>query len=225
MNEDPFIQHLIGKYQNPAFVDEVGLGSIFGELVACAVLIPQSFRMDGVNDSKQLKQKEILRLSPLLKQKVQYSLGIITTEELKEIGNMCKADQLAFLRAVQGLTTKPDAVFVDGRFAIQGFGEDVYPVIKGDAKVFGIAVASIIAKDSRDRMVVEKYGEKFARYHIASNKGYRSPDHLMAIRKFGLTPFHRPWMPQIHQVLSGKYDQVIMSKYRNRWEKLKGGKL
>jgi ribonuclease HII len=126
-------------------------------------------------------------------------------------------------RAVNNLARKIkiDAVFVDGKFTLPKTGVVSYAVIKGDSKIPGIAVASIIAKDFRDHFMINNYGELYAAYHIAQNKGYRSPDHLMSIRKMGpVEGLHRTYLPQIKKVLSGNYDSVIFSKYRDRWERL-----
>ena len=204
MIQDSFITHLISKHSNPAFVDEVGLGSIFGPLVACAVLLPDTyFYQDGVNDSKKLKHEEIYRLAPILKRNVTYAFGILHSDELREIKNMFRANQQAIKRAIQNLPRKPDAAFIDGRYPLKNLPIPTYGVIKGDAKVFGIAVASIIAKNFRDHLVMARYGTRYARYDIKSNKGYRSPVHLRAIREWGATGHHRVWMPQIKRILSG----------------------
>jgi len=217
---DSFIEHLLKQYRCPAFIDEVGMGALFAELVACAVMIPKPFEAPEVDDSKKLKHDLIYELAPKLRKKVVYAFGVVTCPELKTIRNMMKADRLAMKRAVEALPVVPDALFIDGIFPIGGLTAPVYTVIKGDAKVFGIAVASIIAKDYRDHMVVTRYGHKYPKYHITSNKGYRSPDHLMAIRRWGLTPYHREWMPQIKRVLSGDYDHVIHTKYQDQWNNI-----
>lgn len=192
----------IEQYRRPAFIDEVGLGSIMGDLVACAVIIPDPFDMDEVNDSKQLKHEDIYRLAPLLKEKVIYSFGVVPPHELNEIKNMHKADLLAMERALALLPEKPDAVFVDGRFIPKGLDTPIHPIVKGDAKIFGIAVASIIAKDYRDHMIMDAHGKTHAIYDVMRNKGYRSPKHLKAIRERGITEYHRRWLPDVRRALS-----------------------
>lgn len=219
MRTDPSASLFLDSYERPAYADEVGLGAIFGELVACAIMIPKPFTMKGVNDSKQLKHEDIYHLAPKLRKKVQHSFGIVSCEELNVLKNMHKANQIALKRSVENLPEKPDAVFVDGPFHIEDLDIPTHPVVKGDARIFGIAVASIIAKDHRDHMVMEKYGKKYPYYHIESNKGYRSPDHMIGIRLHGIVnPFHRGWLKQIQDVLSGKYDRVIRRKYDNKWK-------
>ena len=223
MDQDPFITHLTKKYQMPAYTDAVGTGSIFGPVLACAVSIPEPFYNSEVNDSKQVPNKIIYRLAPVLKEKVVYAFGIVSVEELLEIKNNQKGEHLAMVRALKNLQEKIkiDAAFVDGKFTLKGLEIPLYAIIKGDAINVGIAVASIIAKDERDQLMINFYGEKYSKYHISSNKGYRSPDHLMALRKFGpVRSLHRTYLPQVKQVLSGNYDRVIQTKYKDRWEKL-----
>lgn len=212
MIQDPYITELISRHKNTAFLDEVGTGAIFGEIVACAVIIPHPFFLEEVDDSKKLKHEKIYELAPKLKEKVIYSFGIVTSEELRSIKNIFKANRLALKKAVKNLPQKPEALFIDGRFKIPT-KVPIYNVVKGDSLVFGIAVASIIAKDFRDHYMIEKYGKRYAHYHIKKNKGYRSPDHLIAIREYGTTKHHRIWMPQIEKVVSGDYDKVIERKY------------
>lgn len=202
MIQDGFVKLFIDQYKCPAFIDEVGLGSIFGPLVACAVIIPEPFEMEEVNDSKKLKHEEIYRLAPLLRERIIYSYGVVPPHELNGIRNMHKADLLAMERALALLSEKPDAVFIDGRFVPKGIDVPVHPIVKGDTKIFGIAVASIIAKDYRDHMVMDQFGEIFSFYDIKSNKGYRSPKHLAAIREQGITDYHRRWLPDVKRALS-----------------------
>lgn len=216
MTPDPYIEHLITQHQNPAFIDEVGLGCIFGEHVACAVMLPIDFDMPEVDDSKKLKHQEVYRLAEELRPLIHFGLGIVSSQELRSIRNMHRANLLAMKRAIEHLPIVPDALFIDGKYPLASHTTPVYTVIKGDSRVFGIAVASIVARDFRDHLVMRKYGQGYSRYRIAQNKGYRSPDHLIAIRKWGTTEHHRVWMPQIQQVLSGSYDDVIQRKYSDR---------
>ena len=177
MTEDSFVNHLISGHRSPAFMDGVGEGSMLGEIVACAIMLIDGVRINEVDDSKKLKHETIRYLAQILKRCTIFSFGIVSTQELNELKNIHKADMLAMRRAVEGLPFKPDAVFVDGKYTVPGLTMPVYAVIKGDGKVYGIAAASILAKDHRDRMISEKYGESCARYHVRSNHGYRSPDH------------------------------------------------
>jgi ribonuclease HII len=217
MIQDEFILSLISRYKRPAFIDEVGFSAIFGSMVACAVMLPEGFQNARVNDSKQLKHEEIYDLAPRLEEKVTYAIGESPIEEINELKNIIKADHRAMVRAVQSLPEKPDVIFVDGKFTLPDSGIKSYAVIRGDARVLGIAVASIIAKNYRDMKMINDYGLKFGYYEIASNKGYRSPRHLIAIRKYGITENHRVYMPQIQRVLNGSYDPIIFKKYLGYW--------
>lgn len=217
MIPDPYIEHLTKQYSNPAFIDEVGKGAVFGEHVACAVMLPIEFNIEEVDDSKKLKHECIYQLAEQLKPLVHYGLGIVSCQELGLIRNMHRANLLAMKRALENLPIVPDALFIDGKYPIGGTTAPTYTVIQGDSKVFGIAVASIIAKDFRDHLMMDRYGHKYSQYCISSNKGYRSPAHLTAIRRCGVTRLHRTWMPQIQKVLSSEYDSIIQHKYSKHW--------
>lgn len=219
MKPDPFIEHLTKQHQKPAFIDECGTGAIFGPVTACAVMVSKPFYDDRVDDSKKLKHEIIYELAPELKKNVIYSIGTVSSHEVRTLRSTFAAGRKAMLRAIKGLPELPDALFIDGKYPLNT-GITEYTVVKGDSKVFGIATASIICKDYRDHYVMRVYGDRFARYRIRSNKGYRSPDHLLAIRRWGCTCHHREYMPQIQRVLTGNYDKVIFSKYKDRWEKL-----
>ena len=217
MEQDSFLLEFVDMYEHPAYVDEVGLGAAFGDLVACAVIIPKNFNTSLVDDSKKLKHSLIYKLAPVLKQYVTcWSIGVVTIEELKKLRNMYQGDQLAMKRALRGLKIKPDAVFADGKHALD-VDIPCHPVIKGDGRLAGCAAASIIAKEFRDKNVVRRFGKEFEKYEISKNKGYFSPAHKMAVRKFGITEFHRDWMPQVQDVVSGRYDRVIKKKYAKQW--------
>jgi ribonuclease HII len=226
LKQDPYVKELASRYRHPAFIDEVGLGSIFGEHVACAVQIVGNFYDDRVNDSKQMKHEELYKVAQDILNNQDplsfaiHGLGVVSTEELNEIKNMHKANRLAMIRAIKALPVKPDAVFIDGKFTLPESGIENYSIIRGDTKVFGIALASVIAKNYRDHLMMKKYGYDYRRYDILHNKGYRSPRHLVSIRKCGIVPEHRAWMPQIKQVLNGDYDSLIINKYRHYWENM-----
>jgi len=223
MFQDPFITHLTAKYKTPAFTDAVGVGSIFGPIMACAVAMSFEYFNSEVNDSKKLAHKDIYRLAPVLKEKLIWTIGIVSGRELLDIKNNLKGEHIAMARAVVALKKKIaiDAVFVDGKYTLPKTEIPSYAVIKGDAKVYGIAAASIIAKNERDQLMMVCYGEQYSKYHIKDNKGYRSPAHLMAIRRYGpVYPHHRTYLPQMRSVMTGGYDHVLFSKYKDRWEKL-----
>jgi len=223
MKQDPFIIHLAEKYKTPAYTDCVGSGSIFGPALACAVALIEPYYNPVVNDSKQLPHKVIYRLAPELKTKMIWAIGMVSALELQTIRNNLKGEHIAMCRAVLALKEKinVDVAFVDGKYPLPKTNIPSYGVIRGDCVSFGVACASIIAKNERDQLMMNKYGDQYARYHIRKNKGYRSPDHLLSIRKYGAVyPHHRTYLPQIKSVLSGDYDHVIFTKYKDRWEKV-----
>jgi len=117
MKKDPYIEYLISVYNSPAFVDEVGTGGIFGNIVACAVMITAPFEMAEVDDSKKLKHETIYRLAPELRNRVIYAIGISGVSEINKLRSTVKADLLAMKRAVNNLPVKPDALFIDGKYA------------------------------------------------------------------------------------------------------------
>jgi len=221
MKQDEHILYLMSQYKNPAFIDENGLGSIFGEHTACAVQ-PNGYFDSQVNDSKKIKHEKIYQIAKRAIKNIQYGFGIVLPKELNRIKNMHRANKLAMIRAVEALPIKPDALFIDGKFNLPESNIENYSIIKGDTKVFGIALASIIGKYLRDKLIREKYLQNNEKYDIFNNVGYRSPRHLIGIRIFGLTKFHRTWMNQIKRVISGSYDTVIMKKYFHIWKELSG---
>jgi ribonuclease HII len=206
MNQDPYISNLISRHERPAFMDSVGSGAILGPIVACAVMIPKDLCPPLANwkidDSKKLRHNVIYALAPILKENMVYSIGISEIDEICTFKSTFKADKMAMLRAVQGFKEAPDALFVDGdkKYAPRVCPTE-YTIVKGDAKVRGIAIASIIAKDYRDHLIIERYGREYSHYDVCSNKGYRSPTHLRAIRKWGITPFHREYMSLLQHII------------------------
>lgn len=183
-----------------AYLDEVGMSAVFGDLVACAVILPENFKDNRIRDSKQLKHKDIYSIASELKW-LTHSFGIISSDELNIIKNIFKADQLAMIRAVQQLPERPTVLFIDGKIRLE-IGMDCVSIVKGDEKILGIATASILAKNFRDHYIIDTYGKTYNQYDIISNKGYMSPKHKKAILNYGITRFHRKWMPRIQRLLS-----------------------
>lgn len=169
-------------------VDEVGRGSVAGPLTVCAVCLPDEPRLWGVNDSKQLSpaKREILavRIAECAR-----AVGIchIPPERIDEIG-MARALREAVAGAVADTGLQPDCVLMDGNPL--GAVPHERDVVKGDATVACIAAASIVAKVTRDELMVE-YDAEYPGYHLAQSKGYASAEHIQAIRERGLSPIHR----------------------------------
>ena len=170
--------------------DEAGRGCLAGAVYAAAVILPKDFENELLNDSKQLSEKQRYALREVIERDaVAWAVGIVSPEEIDKI-NILNASFLAMHRAVDRLKTRPQHLLIDGnRFK-------KYPdiphttVIKGDGKYLSIAAASIIAKVTRDRMMIE-LAEQYPQYGFAGNKGYGSREHMQAIAEFGATKWHR----------------------------------
>lgn len=174
-------------------VDEVGRGSICGPLYACAITFDRYWFDSRIDDSKKLAKKTIEELSRVIKENcLEWSLGIVSASELNKIQNIHKASLLAMRRAILSLKTKPDIVFVDGPWNLD-VDVLVYPVVGGDACVFPIACASIVAKFERDSFM-KRLAKRYPQYGFETNVGYRSRKHFEAIKKYGVTPYHRLWL-------------------------------
>ena len=169
-------------------LDEVGRGSVAGPLTVCAVALPDEPVVWGINDSKQLSPKRRSELAAKIRG-VALGLGIchIPPERIDEVG-MARALREAMLGAIDDSGVTPDAVLIDGNPL------HVHPlertIVKGDAKVACIAAASIVAKVTRDSLMVE-LDQAYPGYHLAESKGYASPEHIAAIRERGLSSVHR----------------------------------
>ena len=170
--------------------DEAGRGCLAGPVVAAAVILKNDADYPELNDSKQLTEKKRMQLRELvMREALSYGVGIVTAQEIDEI-NILNASFLAMHRALDQLTVKPELLLIDGnRFNLYKKIKHVC-VVGGDAKYQSIAAASILAKTTRDMMMVE-YGEQFPVYNWKKNKGYPTPEHKKAIADYGTTPLHR----------------------------------
>lgn len=172
-----------------AGVDEVGRGPLAGDVVAAAVILDPARPIAGLNDSKKLSEKTRERLfAEICENALGWSLGRASVVEVDEI-NILQASLLAMHRAVLALTPQPEYVLVDGN-RLPRWGYRSEPVIRGDATVAAIAAASIIAKVTRDRELVE-LDARYPGYGFAEHKGYPTAAHLMALRERGATVIHR----------------------------------
>ena len=172
-------------------VDEAGRGPLAGPVCAAAVILDPSVELEGVNDSKKLSEKKREALFDVICQKaVAYSIAFAAVEEIEEV-NILNATYLAMNRAIEGLSVKADFALIDGNRAPKDIKIDCQTVVKGDAKSLSIAAASILAKVTRDRLLLE-YDEKYPQYNFAKHKGYGTAEHMEAIRKYGVSEVHRP---------------------------------
>ena len=186
-------------YNEIAGVDEVGRGPLAGPVVAAAVILPQSIDIVGINDSKKLSEKKRESLFTVIKDNaIDIGVGIIHEKEIDEI-NILQATYKAMRAALTSLTTVPDIVFVDGNEA--DIGEYIQKnIIKGDQKSISIAAASIIAKVTRDRMMIE-YDAVYPQYGFKQHKGYGTKLHMEAIKRYYATPIHRKSFSPIQNYL------------------------
>ncbi len=170
-------------------IDEVGRGPLAGPVVAGAVILPKDCRILYINDSKKLSEKKREELyNVIMEQAVACAVGYATPERIDEI-NILQATYEAMREAVGKLKPQPDILLNDA-VRIPGIAIRQVPIIKGDAKSISIGAASIIAKVTRDRLMVE-YDKIYPEYDFAGNKGYGSAAHMAAVKKYGPTPIHR----------------------------------
>lgn len=170
-------------------IDEVGRGSLAGPVVAGAVILPKDCDILYLNDSKQLSEKRREELYTVIMEKaVSTGLGFVAPERIDEI-NILQATYEAMREAISKLDPQPEILLNDA-VTIPQIAIRQVPIIKGDAKSISIAAASIIAKVTRDRLMVS-YDEIYPEYGFASNKGYGAKAHLDALKKYGPTPIHR----------------------------------
>jgi ribonuclease HII len=170
-------------------IDEVGRGPLAGPVVAGAVILPKDCKILYLNDSKQLSEKKREELyEVIMEQAVAVGIGYASHERIDEI-NILQATYEAMRQAISKLSVKPDILLNDA-VTIPLVDIKQVPIIKGDAKSISIAAASIVAKVTRDRLMVE-YDKIYPEYHFADNKGYGSAAHIEAIKNFGPTPIHR----------------------------------
>jgi len=172
-----------------AGTDEAGRGPLAGPVVAAAVILPNDFPVSGVNDSKKLtaKKREYL-YDKIYEHAVSVGIGIVDAAEIDRI-NILRAALLAMSFAVENLSPQPDYLLIDGAFRIPSRISQE-PVVHGDSLSLSIAAASVIAKVSRDRLMAQ-YHTDYPRFGFSAHKGYPTPAHKEAIRKFGPCPIHR----------------------------------
>ena len=180
--------HLEG-YTVVCGVDEAGRGPLAGPVFAGAVILPENYSHEILNDSKKLSEKKRdLVYDDIIRDALSWSVGIATEQEIDDI-NILNATFLAMKRAVDGLSIKPDLAFIDGnRYANTGVKE--ITIVKGDSKCMSVAAASIIAKVSRDRFMQE-VDKQYPQYQFSKHKGYGTKLHYEMIEQCGISPVHR----------------------------------
>ncbi len=170
-------------------VDEAGRGPLAGPVCAAAVILPKGVELPGLNDSKKLTDKKRRELFPIIKeQAIAYGIGLASHEEIDEI-NILQATYLAMERAIAQLEGKADFALIDGNRA-KDFGLPVRTVVKGDSLSASIAAASVLAKVTRDDIMLEM-AEQYPHFGFEVHKGYGTKAHYEALREHGHSPIHR----------------------------------
>jgi ribonuclease HII len=187
-------------YGMVAGVDEAGMAPLAGPVVAGAVILPQNYKLRGLNDSKKILDPEKRdELAVQIKQDaICWSVGIAAVEEIDKI-NIYHAGLLAMQRAVQGLSLQPDFILVDAR-RIPNCQTPQRGIIHGDALSASIAAASIIAKTTRDAHMLE-LDQVYAGYGLATHKGYPTPEHCRVLKELGALPIHRRSFARVREAL------------------------
>lgn len=172
-----------------AGTDEAGRGPLAGPVVAAAVILPKNFYDERINDSKKLsaKLREVL-FDIICKNALAYSYTSISHTEIDKI-NILKASLLAMKKSIEKLKIQPDIILVDGNKSFN-YNAEVIPIVKGDSKSLSIASASIIAKVTRDRIMM-RLAKKYPNYSWNTNKGYPTVGHIQAVLKYGACSIHR----------------------------------
>ena len=173
-----------------AGTDEAGRGCLSGPVVAAAVILPDNFQHELLNDSKQLSEKKRQELRPYIEEHaLAYGVSFIHQEEVDEL-NVLQASIAGMHRSIQQLNIQPEFIIVDGN-KFKPYQEIPHQtIVKGDAKFMSIAAASVLAKTYRDEYM-EKIHQEFPQYNWQKNKGYPTKEHREAIRQFGATTYHR----------------------------------
>ena len=170
-------------------VDEAGRGPLAGPVCAAAVILPANLEIPGLNDSKKLTDKRRRELFPVIKeQAIAYGIGLASHEEIDQI-NILQATYLAMERALEQLSVKPELALIDGNRA-KDFGIPVETLVKGDSRSASIAAASILAKVTRDDLMLEA-AQEFPQYQFDVHKGYGTKAHYEALTAHGPSPIHR----------------------------------
>lgn len=183
------------KYYEKGFkyicgIDEAGRGPLAGPVVVASVIMPKDSKIEGINDSKKISENKREKLYDLiLEEAISYGIGIVDQNEIDEI-NILNATKKGLTESLKELKQRPDIILVDALKKIDTLGIPYEPIIKGDAKSYSIAAASIIAKVTRDR-IMRQWDEIYPEYGFEKHKGYGTANHIKVIRELGLTPIHR----------------------------------
>lgn len=177
-------------FKNICGIDEAGRGPLAGPVVVAGVIMPKDSIIEGVNDSKKVSEKKREKLYDLIiKEAISYSVAVIGQDIIDDI-NILNATKQGVTQVVEELDIKPDLILVDALTNINTKGIPYDSIIKGDAKCYNIAAASILAKVTRDR-IMRQWDEIYPQYGFINHKGYGTAKHIESIREYGLCPIHR----------------------------------
>ena len=180
--------------------DEAGRGPLVGPVVAAAVILPENFELEGLNDSKKLSEKKREKFFPIIKEKaIAYGIGIVDAKTIDEI-NIYEASRLAMKKAISKMKVEPDYVLTDA-MPIPDYPIPVKPIIHGDALSLSIAAASVLAKVTRDHILYE-LDKKYPQYELKNHKGYPTKRHLELLRKYGPTKEYRFTYKPVRDLIS-----------------------
>jgi ribonuclease HII len=189
----------LAKNNNIAGVDEVGRGCLAGPVYAAAVILNDDINTKDIRDSKQISFKKRILLSKYIKKNSTYAIGSASVEEIHKI-NILNASLLSMKRALQKLKNKPSMAYIDGIYAPKNLKIKCKTVIKGDQKIICISAASILAKVSRDIFMIN-LAKKNPGYFWQKNYGYGTKEHLIGLKKYGITKHHRKKFKPVHNIL------------------------
>jgi len=187
------------KNTQRAGVDEVGRGCLAGPVFAAAVILNSTINTKDIKDSKKIPFKKRILLSEYIKKNSIYAIGSASVEEINKI-NILNASLLSMKRALYKLRVRPSVAYIDGIFAPKNIKIKCKTFIKGDEKITSIAAASIVAKVARDLFMI-KLSKKYPKYCWDKNFGYGTKNHLIGLKKYGITKHHRKKFKPIHNIL------------------------
>ena len=187
------------KNTQRAGVDEVGRGCLAGPVFAAAVILNSTINTKDIKDSKKIPFKKRILLSEYIKKNSIYAIGSASVEEINKI-NILNASLLSMKRALYKLRVKPSVAYIDGIFAPKNIKIKCKTFIKGDEKITSIAAASIVAKVARDLFMI-KLSKKYPKYCWDKNFGYGTKNHLIGLKKYGITKHHRKKFKPVHNIL------------------------
>lgn len=177
-------------FKNICGIDEAGRGPLAGPVVIAGVIMPENSMIEGVNDSKKVSEKKReLLYDQIIEEAISYQVAIIGQDIIDDI-NILNATKEGVTSVVKGLDTRPDLIIIDALHHIDTNGVPYESIIKGDAKCYSIAAASIVAKVTRDR-IMREWDSIYPQYGFIQHKGYGTAKHIQAIKDYGLCPIHR----------------------------------